>query len=82
MVQQKSSRSRDLLRRRIGLVGFNFPVHHFELLSKELPKACSSLPLWSIEEATLALDGKLAIHNFALCQIPPFSSPRVETKFT
>ena len=24
---------------RIGLVGFNFPVHHFELLSKELPKA-------------------------------------------
>ncbi len=24
---------------RIGLVGFNFPIHHFELLSKELPKA-------------------------------------------
>jgi hypothetical protein len=23
---------------RIGIVGFNFPVHHFELLSKELPK--------------------------------------------
>jgi Xaa-Pro dipeptidase len=25
--------------RRIGLVGFNFPLHHFELLSHELPKA-------------------------------------------